>query len=377
CRSGGASRVKGARAAEPFRLDVIEAVTEGMAIITSSTADEASQESDRLGGSFFSHHFVNGMRGAADRNEDGEVTLAEAYGYAYDETIRSSGKTLELQHPTYAWDLKGRGELVLTRLAADRQHSGTVRLAEPAVYLVTANGRLAAEIKPPTGNARISLPPQTYEIQQRGRDAYLNYRFELKPGQTVALADLPAKATRYDVLLRKGGGERLAIHGLTALGGIRGPVVEGEPIHGQVVVGYTLDLPWFSAGLRVRGATRTQADPEGHEPRRHSELGLMLTLQRYIDLPWFSIGLGVLMEAAGHQQVFEDADQATRRTVSGSFGLLAGLERRLWDGLALRLEGGPMTTVLNASSASLGAEVDEGLKTPLSGWMALGVVWRL
>jgi hypothetical protein len=42
----------------------------GTAILSSSTADETSQESDRLRGSFFSHHLVNALRGAADRDGD-------------------------------------------------------------------------------------------------------------------------------------------------------------------------------------------------------------------------------------------------------------------------------------------------------------------
>ena len=97
---------------------MLEPTAEGFAIITSSTADESSQESDRLRASFFSHHLVNGLRGAADANGDHIVSLDEVYTYTYAETLRSSGRTMALQHPTYRVDLKGKGDVVLTRLVA-------------------------------------------------------------------------------------------------------------------------------------------------------------------------------------------------------------------------------------------------------------------
>ena len=90
------------QAALDFKIQLEGRVeAEGTAFISSSTADENSQESDRLRGLFFSHHLVNALRGAADRNSDGLVTLAECYEYTYAQTLRSSGQTLSIQHPTY------------------------------------------------------------------------------------------------------------------------------------------------------------------------------------------------------------------------------------------------------------------------------------
>ena len=59
----------------------------GHAYLTSSSADEAAQESDRIGGSFFTHFLVTGLRGAADADSDKRVTLDEAYRFAFDETL--------------------------------------------------------------------------------------------------------------------------------------------------------------------------------------------------------------------------------------------------------------------------------------------------
>ena len=68
CRSGELTRVKGGKPAQPFRIVSTEKLkSAGNAIITSSAAGEDAQESDRLGGGVFSHHFMSGLRGAADR----------------------------------------------------------------------------------------------------------------------------------------------------------------------------------------------------------------------------------------------------------------------------------------------------------------------
>ncbi len=379
CRSGGISRVKGARAAKTFKLDVVESTTEGMAIITSSAADESSQESDRLRGSFFSHHLVNALRGAADRNGDGEVTLAEAYGYTYDETIRSSGETLELQHPTYSWNVKGRGELVLTQLGHKDRRSGTVQLSDPVVYIVgdVRGGGLVAEVRPHKSKASLSLPPRRYRIQQRRAREYLNYEFDLEAGAQLKLDDLPSRAIRYDRLVRKGGGDRRVVQGIMLMGGGRGEILDGEGATPHLVLGYNADLERFSIGARLRGASGTLEDTNGRAPRRHDELGLMLVLQRFIDVEWASFAFGLTLEAAAHRQTFtDDSHLEVRETGSLAFGLLAASEVDVGGGYSLRIEGGPLTTLLRAGEAELGVEVDTELKSPLAWWAAAGVVWR-
>lgn len=114
CSSGAFTRQKGGQIGVPFLQDLSSEV-EGHAFITSSTADEVSQESDRIESSFFTHSLIEALRGAADSNADGTVTLNEAYAYAYDRTLaeteRASGGT---QHPAFDIKLNGKGNLVLT-----------------------------------------------------------------------------------------------------------------------------------------------------------------------------------------------------------------------------------------------------------------------
>ena len=140
CRSGAVTRVKGVRKIPEFAIKLEDRVeAEGTAMISSSTAGESSQESDRLRASFFSHHLVNALRGAADRNGDGRVTLSEAYAYSYAQTLRSSGQTLQLQHPTYAYDVKGSGDLVLTTLSGAEHNLGRLRLADASISPASPN----------------------------------------------------------------------------------------------------------------------------------------------------------------------------------------------------------------------------------------------
>ncbi|MCB9550282.1 MAG: caspase family protein [Myxococcales bacterium] len=380
CRSGNATRVKGLRPAPEFRVDFAdEALAEGMAIITSSTAGETSQESDALQASFFSHHLVNALRGAGDRDGDGAVTLAEAYAYAYDGTLRSSGRTLDLQHPTYAWDVKGRGDLVLTRVADADQRVGRLELGEPTVHLVTdaVAGQVVAEVKPSRAGATLALPPRRYRVQERQARAYLEYDVTLRAGEVVALRDRPRQRIEYDRLVRKGGGERTVVHGLRALVGVRSQLVADEGAMPQLTLGYSVDTPWFSGELRGRAGQVSASAPEGRAPRRHEEYAGALVLSRAVDLAWLTVGLGLVGEVAVHRQVFTDGDAPTRQSTTGGFGALAAAERWLGGGLALRLEGGPMATVLRAGEVELGGEVDVGQQTALVWWAAGGLTWRL
>ena len=65
CASGAITRSKGGVWRAPFLYDASTEVR-GHAFLTSSSSDEAAQESDRIRGSFFTHYLVSGLRGAAD-----------------------------------------------------------------------------------------------------------------------------------------------------------------------------------------------------------------------------------------------------------------------------------------------------------------------
>lgn len=169
CSSGALLRAKGGVRVAPFLFDQANDVS-GTAFLLSSSADEPAQESDRLGGSFFTQALLTGLRGAADLERDGTVTLTEAYRFAFDETLarteRASGGA---QHPTWDMKLSGAGDFVLTDL---RDASARLVLADELagrVFIRGARGELLYELqKLPAQALHLSVPPGSYRVLVKG-----------------------------------------------------------------------------------------------------------------------------------------------------------------------------------------------------------------
>jgi hypothetical protein len=162
CRSGALTRVKGGRDGPPFAI-VLDGgpAGEGAVFLTSSSANEDAQESDELKGSFFTHYLASALVGAGDVDGDGHVVLDEAYRYAYENTLRASSRTLAgAQHPTFEYDLRGQGQIVLTTLQP--AWSARAFLVFPAgrSYLIMHGGRdgaVVAEIGARDRTRRLSV----------------------------------------------------------------------------------------------------------------------------------------------------------------------------------------------------------------------------
>jgi len=201
CKSGamtGASvamttRTKGARKAPAFEIQADgPRDAKGMVILTSSTSDEDSQESDAIGGSYFSHHLASGLLGGADKSGDGRVTLFEAYAYAYDRTVADTAESAAgAQHPTFSYDLAGNGDLVLTDVAVRHEGVYFPREAPSGVYfLVDGKGFVAAEISKADGvDRRVALAPGHYRVKRRLPDRLRVGDVDVPRGQMVALAE--------------------------------------------------------------------------------------------------------------------------------------------------------------------------------------------
>ncbi len=165
CSSGALTRRKGGQRAPPFLVDTSSAV-KGHAILTSSAADEASQESDRIGASFFTHFLLTGLRGAADASLDGKVTVSEAYQFAFGETLARTEKTRSgAQHPTYDIQLVGSGDVVLTDL---RGTGATLVFPEAAwgrFSVRDRDERLVAEMRKPAGRpVELGVEAGSYQV---------------------------------------------------------------------------------------------------------------------------------------------------------------------------------------------------------------------
>ena len=151
----------------------------------------------------------------------------------------------------------------------------------------------------------------------------------------------------------------------------------GEGSTPQLQLGYGMDFEWGSVGVRLRGMT-VRGGLEGRMLRRHDELGLGLTLLRFVDLEPVSVAFGLFVEGVLHQQDFETERLVTnRRAVGAGFGGILLVERHLGAGLALRLEGGPVSGLFQRAVVEAGEDTGRReLVTPLTWWGTGGLVWR-
>ncbi len=193
CRSGAMTRSKGARKAPAFQIESESPRdAKGLVILTSSASDEDSQESDAIGGSYFSHHLASGLLGGADRSGDGRVTLFEAYAYAYDRTVADTADSASgAQHPTFSYDLAGNGDLVLTDVASRHEGIYLPRQGPSGVYyMVDSQGFVAAEINKGDGvDRRVALSPGRYRVKRRLADRLRVGDIDVPPGELVTLEE--------------------------------------------------------------------------------------------------------------------------------------------------------------------------------------------
>ncbi len=72
---------------------------EGRIIITASKPDELSLETDEFKHGIFTHYLAEGLKGEADINKDGVVTIDELYRYVYDKVSQKARLLGAQQHP--------------------------------------------------------------------------------------------------------------------------------------------------------------------------------------------------------------------------------------------------------------------------------------
>ncbi len=191
CQTGAISRVKGAEPAADFSYNSVNNLnTAGVVVMASSSASELSQESESLGSSYFTHHLVVGLRGAADEDRDGKVTLSEAYRYAYNRTLVATAATaVGRQHVTLETELRGKGEMVLTR-PAEASSALSLPGEMDAEVLVHKEPKktVVAEISKAKGDpVRLAFPPGEYVTYVRVGEQVLKCELALGEGRTLEL----------------------------------------------------------------------------------------------------------------------------------------------------------------------------------------------
>ena len=150
-----------------------------------------AQESDDLQGAFFTHAFIAGLLGAADADGDGSVVLDEAYRYAYDATLRSTSRTVAgTQHPTFQYDLRGRGELVLTRPRAHAAERAHFDFPPGLGFMLMRNdvsGPVVVELERADKRRTLSLEPGRYFVRARAPDVMYEGSIQAASGTSRAI----------------------------------------------------------------------------------------------------------------------------------------------------------------------------------------------
>jgi uncharacterized caspase-like protein len=205
CASGAITRIKGGRARPPFLVDAANSMR-GHAFLTSSSANEVAQESDRIAASFFTHYLVSGLRGAADLSGEGTVTLGEAYQFAFRETLGRTAETRAgAQHPAYDLNLSGTGDVVITDV---RQTSARLALGEDVggrCFVRDAEQRLVVELLKPRGRAiDLGLAPGPHEVRCQDQERAHVARVTLQEGRQVVLNAADFAAGRLDRAMARG-----------------------------------------------------------------------------------------------------------------------------------------------------------------------------
>jgi len=90
--------------------------SKGRAIFTAARPAEVSIELPELGHGIFTYYLAEGLRGAADLNRDGIVSLQELYEYVEQQVSRKSRAVGGNQHPVLKGELEG--VLPLTKVRA-------------------------------------------------------------------------------------------------------------------------------------------------------------------------------------------------------------------------------------------------------------------
>jgi uncharacterized caspase-like protein len=120
CYSGAAGgRTFSSKKTRAANLDdqFLERLTrsKGRAIITASRPSEVSIELPELGHGIFTYYLVQGLKGAADLNRDGIITVQELYEYVEQQVSVKSRSVGGNQHPVMKGEMEGALPLVRVR----------------------------------------------------------------------------------------------------------------------------------------------------------------------------------------------------------------------------------------------------------------------
>ena len=155
CHSGAFGLgAKSAQGATVGTASAFEGTGRGRVVLTATDSTQFAWEGDQVIGdvenSLFTHYLIEGLRtGAADRDEDGQITIDELYDYVYDHVLNDTPK----QTPG-KWAFGQQGEIVIAQ--------------NPGVTVARLPPELDEALRSTLPSVRFQVLPELYSIA-RGR----------------------------------------------------------------------------------------------------------------------------------------------------------------------------------------------------------------
>jgi hypothetical protein len=262
CESG--LRSKGAKKGPAYALTLSTATASGDVFVSSSGTREAAQEWDALASSLFTHHLLSALRGDADSNGDGLVSLMEAYGYAERRTVAES---VDLgQHPQFDVGLAGSADVVLTepskaraRVVFDESLEGRyVLVSQPRPDVVVEVNKVRHKMM------SVAVPPGRYVLRQTRGFSVAMQEVELPYGGSVSVDSRRFVTRDFGEVALKGGELEFRPHALRLTGMLLSAPVLETPARWSVGLSYRLSFGsgWVLAALGW-STTRYRGDALG------------------------------------------------------------------------------------------------------------------
>ncbi len=348
CRSGEATRAKGVRRAPAFEVETdATRQAKGLVILTSSAADEDSQESDVIGASYFSYHLATALLGSADSQGDGRVTLSEAYAWAYERTVASTADSAAgPQHPTFSFDLAGNGDLVLTDVLERREGLRIPQSAPQGPYfIIDPRGVVVAETVKLEHERLIALPPGTYTIKRRLPDRLRIGDLTINAGQLLTLDESTLQNAKFTDDPVKGTGISKTYNrhwSLSAFGQFQavfdrptsaGGYFPSAPVVGAELTVHNVFARGFAVGIDAGygwTSNTVNVDLVGTLPYDYS----LITIGASLFYEWFQEGrwvpfAGLHLAFNIMNRTFEDASLSPQSYSIFTPGVVAGLKVRI------------------------------------------------
>jgi hypothetical protein len=366
CRSGSVTRLKGLKPAAPEIPKVDATTLEGRIFISASGADEYAQESDELKGSTFTHHFITGLRGAADVSRDNKVTLEELYSWAWNRTIESTfGTKAGTQRPAFSIDLHGQGQLVMSTLESKNSKiqfaNETPHQSIKWLVIDDASNQLVAQLDQQKESISLAVSPGKYRVKL-SRENQVSEKIILVSNGQLALVSSDAFSPGSFATIALKGGPQSSV-AISISGGGNTPLLNGLGLTPLLQFKFRRDAhllgPINQLGISAGAHFGSALDFS------QVEMELLASLAHRFIFPALNVAVGIALgPMLVHQTIVRNQTERTSLGLSSQFQL----ELRL--PLAVSFE---MTAQIFGGGALI--KVVDGLRFSPRAGLHLGVVY--